>query len=522
MSRRSFGRASRTLIVNVGSVSQVTGASEFNDALNAALDGVDPSAPSTTKFVALDRTIADHLRLEHTSVVSVTLSKSGNLSVRATQSKRSQAASFLVGVLTLDDEGDREATRRLMTEMVEGGRPLGMMEIHHDPGGRWVMDWAVIALGEGRDELATRMIELGLDVVRVAAEREAADARVPPESRPDLSMSGPTEPLIVDDRVRRMLRLAVASRPAVMLVGPPGTGKSQLLGELVTAVAKEPSAFGMAMAHDASMVTLDESWTTRELVGGETVDDDGRLRFSPGHVLQAIADDTWLVLDEANRADLDRIFGGLLSWLSGQTVTVGRISTHPGAGPVRLGWNDGPTSRVVGEEQLTAAKPSGESVDYLAGSEWRLLGTYNALDAQRVFRFGLALGRRFAHIPVAPPNPSAFVTALTPRLTGIPDADRQLVCEALRDLYAAHQELEGAIVGPAMFLGMPAYIAAGIGQGGSTPIQEVLAESYLSGLGMWLSRLDDDQLDNLGNSVGGDGPLGDQWIWVRNQLRSLQ
>ena len=63
-------------------------------------------------------------------------------------------------------------------------------------------------------------------------------------------------------------------------------------------------------------MTPEEGWTTRDLLGGETVDDNGNLRFRPGHVLEAIRDDRWLVLDEANRADMDKIFGGLLTFLS--------------------------------------------------------------------------------------------------------------------------------------------------------------------------------------------------------------
>src|SRR5262249_48942925 len=95
--------------------------------------------------------------------------------------------------------------------------------------------------------------------------------------------------------------------------------------------------------HDVLTVTADESWTTRELVGGDSVDDQGRLRFAPGYVLQAVEADKWLLIDEANRADLDRIFGGLLTWLSGQEVTVGRLSpTKPAE--VVLGWSQSPDS----------------------------------------------------------------------------------------------------------------------------------------------------------------------------------
>ena len=63
--------------------------------------------------------------------------------------------------------------------------------------------------------------------------------------------------------------------------------------------------------------------------------------------------------------------------------------------PVYLEWTDQPESRV----RPVATPPS---LEYAAGSEWRVLGTYNAVDAQRVFRMGQALSRRFKHVPVPP------------------------------------------------------------------------------------------------------------------------
>ena len=88
----------------------------------------------------------------------------------------------------------------------------------------------------------------------------------------------------------------------------------------------------------------------------------------------------------ARRSEQSRhgpIFGGLLTWLSGQSVNVGRISGDPGAGPVRLGWSDTTTCHVAGLENLRAENPGADPVDFLACTEWRLIGTYNAMDAQR-------------------------------------------------------------------------------------------------------------------------------------------
>ena len=94
------------------------------------------------------------------------------------------------------------------------------------------------------------------------------------------------------------------------------------------------------------------------LVGGETIAD-GHLRFRPGHVLSAIHGNEWLVLDEANRADMDKIFGGLLTWLSGQKVELGRASTGLDAPTVVLEWaRDEEDSRVEGWNRLEDASGS--------------------------------------------------------------------------------------------------------------------------------------------------------------------
>ncbi|MEV6829214.1 AAA family ATPase [Amycolatopsis sp. NPDC051102] len=331
--------------------------------------------------------------------------------------------------------------------------------------------------------------------------------------------------LELDERVRRMLKASVRSRPAVMLVGPPGTGKTHLLTELVAEISKDPSVHGLTRLRKPILVTPDESWTVRELVGGDTVDDQGRLRFSPGHVLEAIRQDRWLILDEANRADLDRIFAGLFTWLSGQTVEVGRTSGEPGAGKIILGWADTPHSQVIGLSRLRRGGASGGPISYLAGTDWRLLGTYNAVDAQRVFRFGQALGRRFDHIPVPIPGAEAFARALRTRLDDLgptlDEPEKATLASMLSAIYRSHAEVQGDAMGPAALLAIPQYVAAGRRDDTAVPLTQLVAEAYLSSMGTWLAVLGDD-LDRLGESLSREDVLGGEWGWVHSRLRELQ
>jgi hypothetical protein len=176
--------------------------------------------------------------------------------------------------------------------------------------------------------------------------------------------------------------------------------------------------------------------------------------FRPGWVLRSIAEGKWLVLDEANRGDLDRIFGALLTWLSGGHVTVGVESTSNDAKHVELGWTEG-ASRV---DVIEGSDGVPGTRKYLAGDDWRLVGTYNAVDSQRVFRVGAALGRRFARVPVPPITPTLFSQVLLEREPLL----SSVLSHKLSALYTAHYEDSSTRLGPAQFLGMTGYLKSAI------------------------------------------------------------
>lgn len=477
-----------------------------------ALHGVNLGAPSVSKFAELDKELCTSAGLPTGSVVSVSISKAGNFSVRADQSHRSRGATIFVGVCP--DARVLNETKAKARQYVENGAYPAVLLMNRAGGDNWDLPWGVRDVDFDSAERLSSAYGTAWEVVESSAQAVPERLTVTPIS------SAALPSLVIDERTRRMLRTAIASRPAVMLVGPPGTGKSRLVEELLREAAFAPSDLGLSMAHEGTFATPDESWTTRELVGGETVDDKGRIRFSIGAVLSAIARDEWLVLDEANRADMDRIFGGVLTWLSGQAVVAGRVSGAAEAGTITLGWANSARSEVIGLEELRADDPS-SPVEFLAGQEWRLIGTYNALDAQRVFRFGLALGRRFAHVPVAPPTVEQFREALSSSLAPVPDASRDEVRDRVVALYSAHAENASTLLGPAIFLGIPSYVAAGLDLG-AVGVSELVAEAYLTSAGAWLSRLDGTTLDALGSGLVAADILDDQWAWVTSQLSALR
>jgi MoxR-like ATPase len=115
-----------------------------------------------------------------------------------------------------------------------------------------------------------------------------------------------------------------------------------------------------------------------------------------GILVESIDQGYWVVVDELNRADLDKAFGEMFTLLSGKRAT--------------LPFKDKENRRFV-------ILPPGEAADVeehpvRLQQDWRMIGTMNTFDKASLFQLSFAFMRRFAFVDVAPPEREDFRSLL--------------------------------------------------------------------------------------------------------------
>ncbi len=177
---------------------------------------------------------------------------------------------------------------------------------------------------------------------------------------------------------------AILSGKHIILYGPPGTGKTYIAKKL-------PELFNS----DFTLETANSDWSTYHTVGGLKVESkNGKENFVPknGSITNAIIKccnyigkdynkeepeftANWLIIDELNRADMDKAFGQLFTALD----------------------FDNP------EINLNFYNTKEKKKLYLP-KRFRIIGTMNNYDKDFLFHVSYALSRRFAYIYIGVPQ----------------------------------------------------------------------------------------------------------------------
>jgi MoxR-like ATPase len=173
----------------------------------------------------------------------------------------------------------------------------------------------------------------------------------------------------------------------IILTGAPGTGKTSLAERAANEALEKNFASGYLLT------TATSDWSTFDTIGGYMPSDSGSLEFQEGIVLRSIRENKWLIIDEINRAEIDKTFGPLFTVLSGKNVDLPFKSSETQQG-ISLKNYDGKRSYFEPETST-----------YWIGKNWRILATMNTFDKNSLFELSYAFMRRFAFLEI--PIPSA-------------------------------------------------------------------------------------------------------------------
>jgi len=269
-------------------------------------------------------------------------------------------------------------------------------------------------------------------------------------------------PTNMGEQINESVRSALKSGKHIIFTGPPGTGKTKVARNTADFITENND-----IVDDYIFTTATADWTTFDTIGGyhPSKEKEGLLKFKAGQFLKCFREDRedndngtpvnkWLIIDEINRADIDKAFGQLFSVLSNDSVELPFTD------------EDGKSIDIISLDE-------GEEFDYsdsnyYVTSNWRLLATMNTYDKASLYEMSYAFMRRFAFIDVGVPTDQIGVNLIRDYMAKWEEVSIEEVRSHLEDLADMWRVLnEGKrSIGPAIIKDMLLFLQENNGEDG--------------------------------------------------------
>jgi MoxR-like ATPase/predicted RNA-binding protein len=261
--------------------------------------------------------------------------------------------------------------------------------------------------------------------------------RIPTKEEIEAGIKEIKKELLIDGSIIEEIVMHLASGRHVLLAGPVGTGKTRL-SQLIPGIfwTENCGYFG-----DVRTATAD--WTTQDVIGGispkisdnpinpityeidngcvtdtvlenyekESRKTENTIRHTSVHTVNDEKKQfhgTWLVIDEFNRADIDKAFGQLFTALEYGVLKIQDIHTEKTIRSIKI------------------------------PKDYRIIGTLNTADKHYLFNLSDALKRRFAYVEISIPEKDKKLEMFLAAKNALKELDQ----EKLQDIIKIEKDSE--------------------------------------------------------------------------------